>query len=357
MTWSAAAPGDLPRGGDLRDPAGRCVRRSRPGAADADADAARAGRSAPPSRCTTATSSSACCCSTACTWPTRLAYVLKLFGFLIVAVVLLYSRAYLERPRHPARRVLRAGADRAARHLRADLGQQPADGVPRASSCWRCRCTPWWRSIATPGSRAEAAMKYFVLGAIASGALLYGMSMIYGLTGTLDLGTTRGAAARGRPTSGVAARARLHRGRRWPSSSAPCRSTCGCRTSTRVRPPASRCSSARRRRSPTSRWRCGCWRRAWPGPRPQWSQMLTVLAVLTLVVGNVVAIVQTNLKRMLAYSTIANVGFIVLGFVAGTPDGYAAAHVLHAGLRAGRARLLRRDPAGQPRGLRGRPAR
>jgi NADH-quinone oxidoreductase subunit N len=57
----------------------------------------------------------------------------------------------------------------------------------------------------------------------------------------------------------------------------------------------------------------------------EWTQMLTPLAVLTLVVGNVVAIVQTNLKRMLAYSTIANVGFIVLGFVAGTPDGYAAA--------------------------------
>ena len=53
--------------------------------------------------------------------------------------------------------------------------------------------------------------------------------------------------------------------------------------------------------------------------------MLAALAVLTLVVGNVVALVQTNLKRMLAYSTIANVGFIVLGFVAGTPDGYAAA--------------------------------
>ena len=53
--------------------------------------------------------------------------------------------------------------------------------------------------------------------------------------------------------------------------------------------------------------------------------MLAALAVLTLVVGNVVALVQTNLKRLLAYSTIANVGFIVLGFVAGTPDGYAAA--------------------------------
>src|SRR6185312_2248364 len=57
----------------------------------------------------------------------------------------------------------------------------------------------------------------------------------------------------------------------------------------------------------------------------EWSQMLAALAVLTLVVGNVVAIVQTNLKRMLAYSTISNVGFILLGFVAGTPDGYTAA--------------------------------
>ena len=50
--------------------------------------------------------------------------------------------------------------------------------------------------------------------------------------------------------------------------------------------------------------------------------MLAALAVLTLVLGNVVAIVQSNLKRMLAYSAIANVGFIVLGFVTGTQAGY-----------------------------------
>src|SRR2546429_5297798 len=61
------------------------------------------------------------------------------------------------------------------------------------------------------------------------------------------------------------------------------------------------------------------------GTASEWVQMLAALAVLTLVVGNVVAIVQSNLKRMLAYSTIANVDFIVLGFVAGTPGGYAAA--------------------------------
>ncbi len=61
------------------------------------------------------------------------------------------------------------------------------------------------------------------------------------------------------------------------------------------------------------------------GTSLEWTQMLAPLAVLTLVVGNLVAIVQSNLKRMLAYSTIANVGFIVLGFVAGTADGYSAA--------------------------------
>ena len=58
---------------------------------------------------------------------------------------------------------------------------------------------------------------------------------------------------------------------------------------------------------------------------PEWSQMLMPLAVLTLIVGNLVAIAQSNLKRMLAYSTIANVGFILLGFIVGTPAGYSAA--------------------------------
>jgi NADH-quinone oxidoreductase subunit N len=61
------------------------------------------------------------------------------------------------------------------------------------------------------------------------------------------------------------------------------------------------------------------------GTSADWTLMLTPLAVLTLIVGNVVAIVQSNLKRMLAYSTIGHVGFIVLGFVAGTASGYTAA--------------------------------
>jgi NADH-quinone oxidoreductase subunit N len=56
-----------------------------------------------------------------------------------------------------------------------------------------------------------------------------------------------------------------------------------------------------------------------------WSDMLAVLAVLSMALGNVVAIAQSNLKRMLAYSTISHVGFILMGFIAGTPKGYQAA--------------------------------
>ncbi len=60
------------------------------------------------------------------------------------------------------------------------------------------------------------------------------------------------------------------------------------------------------------------------GTEHEWSQMLGALAVLTVILGNLVAIAQSNLKRMLAYSAISNVGFIILGFVTGTQAGYAA---------------------------------
>jgi NADH-quinone oxidoreductase subunit N len=56
-----------------------------------------------------------------------------------------------------------------------------------------------------------------------------------------------------------------------------------------------------------------------------WQQMLIILAVLSMALGNLVAIAQTNIKRMLAYSTISHVGFLLLGILAGTPEGYAAA--------------------------------
>jgi NADH-quinone oxidoreductase subunit N len=170
---------------------------------------------------------------------------------------------------------------------------------------------------------AEAAMKYFVLGAIASGALLYGMSLIYGLTGTLDL--TQIAARLHAPLNlgvslgltfivvAVAFKLGAVPFHMWLPDvyeGAPTSVTLFIGTVPKIAYFA-------------LTLRLLAYGLA--GTEAQWSQMLAALAVLTLVVGNVVAIVQTNLKRMLAYSTIANVGFIVLGFVAGTPDGYAAA--------------------------------
>jgi len=61
------------------------------------------------------------------------------------------------------------------------------------------------------------------------------------------------------------------------------------------------------------------------GLMADWQQMLTILAVLSMAVGNIIAIAQANIKRMLAYSTISHVGFLVLGLLAGTAEGYSAA--------------------------------
>jgi NADH-quinone oxidoreductase subunit N len=166
-------------------------------------------------------------------------------------------------------------------------------------------------------------MKYFVLGAIASGALLYGMSMIYGLTGTLNLEEI--AVRLHEPAGlgvvfglvflvvGVAFKLGAVPFHMWLPDvyeGAPTSVTLFIGTAPKIAYFAL-----------TLRLLA----HGMGGSTVEWGQMLAALAILTLVVGNVVALVQTNLKRMLAYSTISNVGFILLGFVAGTPSGYTAA--------------------------------
>jgi NADH-quinone oxidoreductase subunit N len=173
------------------------------------------------------------------------------------------------------------------------------------------------------GVSAESAMKYFVLAAIASGALLYGMSLIYGLTGTLDLGEI---AMRLHPPLNpgvvlgltfivVAVAFKLgavpfHMWLPDVYEGAPTSVTLFIGTAPKI----AYFALALRLLA-----------QGLAGTEAEWTQMLAALAVLTLIVGNVLALVQSNLKRMLAYSTIGNVGFILLGFVAGTADGYAAA--------------------------------
>ncbi len=252
----------------------------------------------------------------------ELAFVLKLVGFLVVAVALLYSRGYLI-----DRGILRGEYYVLA--LTALLGifvLVSANSLLTVYLGVELLALSVYAMVAfdrDSGLSAEAAMKYFVLGAIASGALLYGMSLIYGLTGTLDLGEL--ALRLNTPTSlgvvmgvtfivvAVAFKLGAVPFHMWLPDvyeGAPTSVTLFIGTV----PKLAYFALALRLLA-----------QGLAGLTLEWTQMLEVLAVLTLVVGNVVAIVQTNLKRMLAYSTIANVGFIVLGFVAGTADGYAAA--------------------------------
>jgi NADH-quinone oxidoreductase subunit N len=252
----------------------------------------------------------------------ELGFVLKLAGFLVVAVALLYSRAYLEN-----RNILRGEYYVLA--LTALLGifvLVSANSMLTIYLGVELLALSVYALVAfdrDAGVSAEAAMKYFVLGAIASGALLYGMSLIYGLTGTLDLGLL--AARLQAPLSAgvvlgltfivVAVAFKLgavpfHMWLPDVYEGAPTSVTLFIGTAPKI----AYFALALRLLA-----------QGLAGTVAEWTQMLTALAVLTLVLGNVVALVQTNLKRMLAYSTIANVGFIVLGFVAGTADGYAAA--------------------------------
>jgi NADH-quinone oxidoreductase subunit N len=94
-----------------------------------------------------------------------------------------------------------------------------------------------------------------------------------------------------------------------------------------------------------------------PEMQIQWQGMLAILALLSVTLGHVVAIAQTNLKRMLAYSTIANMGYVLMGFLGADASGYTGGDVLHAGLRADEPRLVRHDPAAVARRIRGGPDR
>ncbi|TDJ42443.1 MAG: NADH-quinone oxidoreductase subunit NuoN [Gammaproteobacteria bacterium] len=172
---------------------------------------------------------------------------------------------------------------------------------------------------------AESAMKYFVLGAIASGILLYGMSLLYGLTGSLQLNEIAAALAAGDPQRpavllattfvlvGIGFKFGAVPFHNWVPDvyhGAPTSVTLFISTAPKLAAFAML----------TRLLHTGLGSEALA-----WQPMLATLAVLSLVLGNVVAIAQTNIKRMLAYSTIAHVGFILLGFAAGTAAGRQAA--------------------------------
>jgi len=170
---------------------------------------------------------------------------------------------------------------------------------------------------------SEAAMKYFVLGALASGMLLYGMSMIYGMTGSLDVSDIANSIAQQSKSpvlilglvfvvAGLAFKFGAVPFQMWvpdvyQGSPTPMTLLIGS-----VPKLAAYAMTVRL---------------LVQGLHPlamDWQDMLVLMAVLSIIIGNFSAIVQTNLKRMLAYSTISHVGFILFGMMSANANGFAS---------------------------------
>jgi len=171
---------------------------------------------------------------------------------------------------------------------------------------------------------SEAAIKYFVLGALSSGMLLYGMSMVYGATGTLALAQLHGAVVHAGMSNlmvfglifmivGISFKLGVAPFHMWIPDvyqGAPTSVTTFVASTSKI---AAFGMAYRLLESGMG------------GMAGQWQMMLAVLAVVSLAIGNLVAIVQTNLKRLLAYSTISHMGYLLLGLVNAGPEGYASA--------------------------------
>jgi NADH-quinone oxidoreductase subunit N len=171
----------------------------------------------------------------------------------------------------------------------------------------------------------EAAMKYFVLGALSTGLLLYGMSMVYGATGSLELTRVAHAVEHSNAhalfatfglvfiVAGIAFKLGAAPFHMWipdvyHGASTPATIYIGAAPKIAAFAFIMRLLVS-----------------GLQGLTSDWQQMFVVLAVASMAVGNIIAIAQGNLKRMLAYSTISHMGFLSLGILAGTDNGYSSA--------------------------------
>ena len=251
--------------------------------------------------------------------------VLKMLLYLAVMVILVYSRAYLA-----ARGMFRGEFFVLA--LFSTLGMMIMISANHLLTLYlglELMTLALYAMVALQRDSAtatEAAMKYFVLGALASGMLLYGMSMLYGATGTLEI--TRLAEViydgSGKEPVLIFALVFVVAGIGFKLGAVPFHMWVpdvyhGAPTAVTVF-----IGSAPKLAAFAFIMRLlvqGL------GAEPllvEWQQMLIVMAVLSLAIGNITAIAQTNLKRMLAYSTISHMGFLLLGVLAGDLNGYSS---------------------------------
>jgi NADH-quinone oxidoreductase subunit N len=171
------------------------------------------------------------------------------------------------------------------------------------------------------GVATEAAMKYFVLGALASGFLLYGLSMMYGATGSLEIPKVFEQIATGRINAGVLTLGTVFvvAGLAFKLGAVPFHMWVPDVYQGAPTPVTLLIAAAPKLATFAIAIRLLV--EGMLGVAVDWQQMFIVLAVASLVVGNLAAIAQTNFKRMLAYSSIAQMGFVLLGMSAGVVSG------------------------------------
>jgi len=250
----------------------------------------------------------------------ELAVVLKMFTYLAVLVCLVYSRAYLE-----ARNLFRG--EYFVLTLFCLLGMMVMIsannfialylGLELMSLCLYALIA--LNRDSTPAT--EASMKYFVLGALASGLLLYGMSMLYGATGSLELGKVAAAILGSKidPTVTVFGLVFMVAGMAFKLGVVPFHMWIPDVYHGSPNAITLLVGSAPKLAAFAMMLRVLAV--GLSGLAVQWQQMLLLMAVLSLAVGNLAAVAQTNIKRMLAYSTISHMGFVLLGLLAGVADG------------------------------------
>lgn len=250
--------------------------------------------------------------------------VLKLFSYLAVSMMLVYSRTYL------MLRSLFTG-EYLALTLFALLGMMVMISASNFLTLYlglELLSLSLYAMVALQRDSAaatEAAMKYFILGVLASGLLLYGMSMIYGATGSLDVNAISAAISHGVPNkallsfglvfivSGLAFKLGAVPFHMWVPDvyhGAPTAMTMLIGTAPKLAAFAFVMRILVESMQPLVF---------------HWSGMLAILAVLSMALGNISAIAQTNLKRMFAYSTIAHMGFLLIGVLSGSIEGYGSA--------------------------------
>jgi NADH-quinone oxidoreductase subunit N len=255
-----------------------------------------------------------------------LADVLKVFTYIAVAATLVYYRVYAR-----SRQLYRSEFFVLA--LFATLGMMVMIsashfltlylGLELMSLCLYSMVA-LQRDSATS---TEAAMKYFVLGALSSGMLLYGISMVYGATGSLAIHEVAAKTAGGTALTGILVFGIVFivAGIGFKLGAVPFHMWVPDVYQGAPTPVTLLIGSAPKLAAMAFTFRVLAEALGAPALLEQWQDMLVILAVLSMAVGNITAIAQTNFKRMLAYSTIAHMGFFLLGILAGTPNGYASA--------------------------------